>query len=88
MRLGATSTVPFRLYETIVEAMRATEKADLASFGVKERARVADEVGCTTSEVDDCIARFLWAKNTARCGAAVLPPLLQLPLRPSGGSWH
>lgn len=59
-----------RLFETIVGAMRDTEKADLASFGAAERARVAAEAGCTLTQVDDCIARYLWMKSMTRCGAA------------------
>lgn len=63
-----------RLFETIVGAMRDMEKANLASFGAEERARVAAEVGCTTSQVDDCIARYLWMKSMTRCVALSLLP--------------
>ena len=59
-----------RLFETIVGAMRAEEKADLATFGPAERQRVAGEVGCSPAQVDDCVARFLWMRAmTARMAA-------------------
>lgn len=52
-----------RLYEQIIEAMREEERADLGLFNAAARARVAAEVGCTTTQVDDCIARFLWMRS-------------------------
>lgn len=47
--------------------MRPEEKKDLALFDRAARRRVADEAGCTTSQVDDCIARFLWTRQMTRC---------------------
>lgn len=52
-----------RLFENIIGAMLPDEKRNLTIFGPAERNRVASEVGCTTSQVDDCIARYLWMRN-------------------------
>lgn len=52
-----------RLFENIVNSMTTQEKTDLSTFNSAARGRVASEVGCTTSQVDDCIARYLWMKQ-------------------------
>ena len=52
-----------RLFENIIATMLPEEKRNLTSFGAVGRTRVANEVGCTTSQVDDCIARYLWMKT-------------------------
>ena len=48
--------------------MRPEEKRDLALFDGAARKRVAADVGCTTGQVDDCIARFLWTRQMTRSG--------------------
>lgn len=46
--------------------MRPEEKKDLALFDRAARQRVAAEARCTTGQVDDCIARFLWTQQMTR----------------------
>ncbi|KAL4854526.1 hypothetical protein ACK3TF_004697 [Chlorella vulgaris] len=55
-----------RLFEHIIGAMRPEEKKDLALFDRAARQRVAAEARCTTGQVDDCIARFLWTQQMTR----------------------
>jgi signal recognition particle GTPase len=43
--------------------MTPAEKKDLALFDAPARRRVAADVGATTNQVDDCIARYLWTRQ-------------------------
>lgn len=52
-----------RMFEQVIDAMTPDEKKDLALFDAPARARVAQQVGATTSQVDDCIARYLWTRQ-------------------------
>lgn len=52
-----------RLFENIIGAMKKEEREDLSLFGPAERRRAAADAGCTVSQVDDCIARYLWMRN-------------------------
>lgn len=58
-----TAQGTMRLFESVIAAMKPQEKVDLALFNAPARQRVATDVGCTTSQVDDCIARFLWMRS-------------------------
>eukprot|EP00884_Botryococcus_braunii_P003977 jgi/Botrbrau1/13580/Bobra.0307s0003.1 len=49
-----------RTFEQIIGSMRPEEKKDPDQFTHEARARVAAEVGCTLSQVDDCINKFNW----------------------------
>lgn len=52
-----------RLFGQIIDAMTPEEKKNLQLFDAEARARVAQQVKCTTSQVDDCIARYLWTRQ-------------------------
>lgn len=52
-----------RLFEQVIDAMTAAEKKDLALFDAPARHRVAAEIGASTNQVDDCIARYLWTRQ-------------------------
>ncbi|KAI3434914.1 hypothetical protein D9Q98_002968 [Chlorella vulgaris] len=68
-----------RLFEHIIGAMRPEEKKDLALFDRAARQRVAAEARCTTGQVDDCIARFLWTQQMTRQLAALKKEGKELP---------
>lgn len=57
-----TAQGTLRLYEAIIGAMQPAERADVAQFGQAERQRVAQEVGCSLAQVEDCMARYLWMR--------------------------
>ncbi|KAL3144348.1 hypothetical protein ABBQ32_004104 [Trebouxia sp. C0010 RCD-2024] len=59
----ANTADSLRLYEDIINAMQPQEKQQLASFGADARHRVAEQVKCNVSAVDDCIAKFLYMKS-------------------------
>lgn len=59
----ASATESLHLYESIINAMQPQEKQNLASFDAKARHRVANHVNCSFSQVDDCIAKFLYMKS-------------------------
>ncbi|DBA93936.1 TPA: hypothetical protein ACH3X3_013974 [Trebouxia sp. C0006] len=59
----ASATESLHLYESIIKAMQPQEKQDLATFDAKARHRVATQVNCNFSQVDDCIAKFLYMKS-------------------------
>lgn len=82
-----------RLFETIISAMQPEEKADLSLFNSAARQRVATEAGCTVSQVDDCIARYLWTKNMASRMAQLRREGREMPksideLEKMVGSWR
>ena len=58
-----TAVGTLRLFENIIAAMLPEEKSNLESFNSPARQRVASTVGCTTAQVDDCIARYQWTKS-------------------------
>lgn len=49
-----------RTFENIIEAMQDHEKEDLKKFDATARRRVAETVGCSVQQVDDCIARYVF----------------------------
>lgn len=52
------------LYEKIYGAMLQEERSDPESaFNMTRRKEVAQQVGCSLDQVDNCIARFLWTKT-------------------------
>lgn len=55
-----------RLYEEIIEAMNAEEKADLSLFNAAARQEVAFKCCCTVPQVDDCIAKYEWTRQMLR----------------------
>ncbi|PSC76217.1 SEC-C motif [Micractinium conductrix] len=74
---GAQGTL--RLFEQIIDGMRPEEKRDLQLFDAAARQRVADEVGATVQQVDDCMARFLWTQQMTRKVAALRKEGKEMP---------
>ncbi|EFN57177.1 hypothetical protein CHLNCDRAFT_143567 [Chlorella variabilis] len=82
-----------RMFEQIIGAMWPEEKRDLALFDGAARKRVAADVGCTTGQVDDCIARFLWTRQMTRRLAELKKEGKELPtsmdaLEQQLGTWR
>lgn len=59
----ASATESLHLYESIISAMQPQEKQQLQSFNASARHRVAQHVKCNVSQVDDCIAKYLYMKS-------------------------
>jgi hypothetical protein len=59
----ASAQGTMRMFESVIEAMTPEEKADLSAFDAVARKRVAASAGCSTAQVDDCMARYLWMKS-------------------------
>eukprot|EP00890_Picochlorum_soloecismus_P001312 jgi/Picsp_1/2181/NSC_05646-R1_protein translocase subunit 1-like len=51
------------LFEKIFNQLTGEEKLEIEKLGFQRRAEVAQVVGCSTEQVDDCIARYLWTKR-------------------------
>lgn len=82
-----------RLYEDIIREMRPEEKSDLSLFNADARYRVAVAVGCSMSQVDDCVAKFLWMKGLTEKLARMKREGKPLPTSPEQvegelGSWR
>eukprot|EP00889_Picochlorum_renovo_P004477 jgi/Picre1/31507/NNA_006859.t1 len=58
------------LYEKIIEHMNSEEREDANPFFVDRKAIVAEQVGCSVEQVEDCIARFKWTQHMMRTLAA------------------
>ena len=58
------------LYEKIIERMNTEEREDVNAFSLDRKTVVAEEVGCSVEQVEDCIARFKWTQHMMRTLAA------------------
>jgi hypothetical protein len=58
------------LYEKIIECMNEEEREDVNAFSLNRKVIVAEQVGCSVEQVEDCIARFKWTQHMMRTLAA------------------
>lgn len=58
------------LYEKIIERMDSEEREDVNALTLNRKAVVAEQVGCSVEQVEDCIARFKWTQHMMRTLAA------------------
>ena len=52
--------------EQVIERMRDEERknpTDEGSFTKSRKAEIAEDVGCSVAQVEDCIARYMWTKH-------------------------